>query len=74
LGGERVLAVANFSIGYQIASGPRKKDRFGATPTPARETRALPAPTRIRHSGFVIPLSFVIRASSLLGRREHEHE
>src|SRR6266478_890261 len=49
--GERVLAIANFSC--QFVPSPRgttfkRKDRFGATPKPTRETRALPKSRRPR--------------------------
>jgi outer membrane protein TolC len=41
--GERVLAIANFSLGLRFRHGTReRKDRFGATPKPARGTRAVP--------------------------------
>jgi hypothetical protein len=42
--GERVLAIANFSWDsiLLIEAGTETKDCFGATPKPARETRALP--------------------------------
>jgi hypothetical protein len=42
--GERVLTVADFSFSSLIltAAGTQTKDCFGATPKPARETRALP--------------------------------
>jgi hypothetical protein len=42
--GERVLAIANFSLDSILLTetGTEKKDCFGATPKPARETRALP--------------------------------
>ena len=41
--GERVLAIANFPSQFVTSrsSDVQKKDRFGATPKPARETRAL---------------------------------
>ena len=42
--GERVLTIANFPSQFVTSpsSDNQKKDRFGATPKPARETRALP--------------------------------
>ena len=41
--GERVLAIANFlSIVRPLLKCRFKKANFGATPEPARETRALP--------------------------------
>ena len=42
--GERVLAIANFPRTARLftASGIQRKDCFGATPKPARGTRALP--------------------------------
>jgi hypothetical protein len=42
--GERVLAIANFPPWINIPRSNRnlRKDCFGATPKPARETRALP--------------------------------
>ncbi|PYJ26976.1 MAG: hypothetical protein DME89_10670 [Verrucomicrobia bacterium] len=42
--GERVLAVADFSFtaASSLRTGFEGKDCFGATPKPARETRALP--------------------------------
>ena len=42
--GERVLAIANFSLESRLfrAAGTQRKDCFGMTPKPARETRALP--------------------------------
>ena len=42
--GERVLAIANFSWNSILLTeaGTETKDCFGATPKPARETRALP--------------------------------
>ena len=42
--GERVLAIAKFLVGFSTlaARASRIKDCFGATPKPARETRALP--------------------------------
>jgi hypothetical protein len=42
--GERVLAIADFSVNPPLPhlSRDRGKDYFGATPKPARETRALP--------------------------------
>jgi hypothetical protein len=45
--GDGVLAVASFAFPTQPAPpGPLTiKDRFGATPKPARETRALPNPS-----------------------------
>ena len=55
--GERVLAIANFPQGPFIVddNGNQTKDRFGATPKPARETRALP---RIRkHARGITPPS-----------------
>ena len=41
---ERVLAIANFSLAFrkQTCDRDQKKDCFGATPKPARETHALP--------------------------------
>jgi hypothetical protein len=41
--GKRVLAIANFSWDSILLTeaGTETKDRFGATPKPARETRAL---------------------------------
>jgi hypothetical protein len=49
--GERVLAVANFAFGSLFIASIRipRKDRFGATPKPARETRALPNPAIAQH-------------------------
>jgi hypothetical protein len=42
--GERVLAIADFAFDSSLtAAGLSKKDCFGATPKPTRETRALPA-------------------------------
>jgi len=45
--GDGVLAVATFSFTMQPAplDSPTMKDCFGATPKPARETRALPNPS-----------------------------
>jgi hypothetical protein len=42
--GERVLAIANFSLDSIMLTeaGTETKDCFGATPKPAPETRALP--------------------------------
>src|SRR5437667_10657585 len=42
--GERVLAIANFSLGSLLltAGATERKDCFGATPQPPRETRPLP--------------------------------
>ena len=42
--GERVLAIANCSLAFRKHRCDRdqKKDCFGATPKPARETHALP--------------------------------
>jgi hypothetical protein len=42
--GERVLAIADFSFtaASSLRTGFKGKDCFGATPKPARETRALP--------------------------------
>src|SRR4029077_10466474 len=42
--GERVLAIANFSSNTSMLTPARiqREDRFGATPKPTRETRALP--------------------------------
>jgi hypothetical protein len=42
--GERVFAIANFFVGSVLltSAGTQRKDCFGATPKPARETRALP--------------------------------
>jgi serine protease Do len=42
--GERVRAIANFSSSASLFTPDRiqREDRFGATPKPARETRALP--------------------------------
>jgi serine protease Do len=42
--GERVLAIANFSLGLPLfaSRGDQEKDRFGATPKPTRGTRMLP--------------------------------
>jgi hypothetical protein len=42
--GERVLPIANFSLDSIMLTeaGTETKDCFGATPKPARETRALP--------------------------------
>src|SRR5215472_16744537 len=41
--GERVLAIADFSLALvSRKDGELKKDCFGGTPKPARETRALP--------------------------------
>jgi hypothetical protein len=44
LGSERVLAIANFFLDSIMLTeaGTETKDCFGATPKPARETRALP--------------------------------
>jgi hypothetical protein len=40
--GERVLAIANFSVTSEHLLGQYKNEvRFGGTPKPARETRAL---------------------------------
>jgi len=41
---ERVLPIANFSLDSIMLTeaGTETKDCFGATPKPARETRALP--------------------------------
>ena len=46
--GERVLAIANFSFDSPRphAGNISRKVRFGATPKPARETRALPRERR----------------------------
>jgi hypothetical protein len=41
--GERVLAIADFFLRVLVASSEIVREvRFGATPKPARETRALP--------------------------------
>ena len=42
--GERVLAIANFSLDSIMLTeaGIETKDCFGVTPKPARETRPLP--------------------------------
>ena len=39
--GERVLAIADFSVNPPLPLSDQGKDHFGATPKPARETRAL---------------------------------
>ena len=45
--GERVLAIVNFPCEFNEDCGRNsKKDCFGATPKPARETRALPSHSR----------------------------
>jgi NADH:ubiquinone oxidoreductase subunit K len=46
--GERVLAIANFRRRFALFAPDRikRKERFGATPKPARGTRALPNPIR----------------------------
>jgi hypothetical protein len=71
--GERAPAGANLSVGLKSQVDRTKEPVSARTPkvraglASTRETHALPkrAPTRIRHSGFVIPSSFVIGGSSL---------
>ena len=48
--GERVLAIVNFSCKFVSAQAKdtERKACFGATPKPARETRALPQAVRHR--------------------------
>src|SRR6266478_9549852 len=55
--GERVLAIANFPCGARIvtAGGTERKDCFGATPKPARGTRALP-----RHAFCALATSLML--------------
>ena len=57
--GERVLAIANFPSQFVTSpsSDVQKKDRFGATPKPARETRALP---RVRGTLYLHDLGFFV--------------
>jgi hypothetical protein len=55
--GERVLAITDFSweLSSSAANEFQRKVRFGATPKPARETRALPgsfAPTLQRFNAL----------------------
>src|SRR5438094_5026428 len=59
--GERVLATANFRLGSLLlaANGNQRKDCFGATPKPARETRALP-----RHATRALAVFALLFASS----------
>jgi serine protease Do len=58
---ERVLATANFPLGSLLlaADGNQRKDCFGATPKPARETRALP-----RHATRALAVFALLFASS----------
>jgi len=53
--GDCVLAIANFSQALPSPSRiePRDKVRFGATPKPTRETRALPR-QNVRCFGFAL--------------------
>src|SRR5437870_453010 len=55
--GERVLAIANFppSTRLSAAGGRQRKDCFGATPKPARGTRALP-----RHAFCALATSLML--------------
>ena len=57
--GERVLAIANFPSQFVTCPGSdvQKKDRFGATPEPARETRAL---LRVRGTLHLHDLGFFV--------------
>jgi serine protease Do len=59
--GERVLAIANFHFraGLLAADGTQTKDYFGATPKPARGTRALP----IRAIRALIPAMLIVAQS-----------
>ena len=59
--GERVLAIANFHFraGLLAADGTQTKDYFGATPKPARGTRALP----IRAIRALIPAVLIVAQS-----------
>ena len=56
--GERVLAIADFSLNPPLPhlSRDRGKDCFGATPKPARETRALPRTSRLHQLRVEIDL------------------
>src|SRR6266516_4061044 len=51
--GERVLAIADFTWSSLLftAGGSRRKGCFGATPNPARGTRALP---RVRDATLIV--------------------
>src|SRR5438309_2218517 len=62
--GERVLAIANFHFraGLLAADGTQTKDYFGATPKPARGTRALP----IRTIRALIPAVLIVAQSPFI--------
>ncbi len=71
--GERVLAPANFPSISRLfaASGSQRKDCFGATPKPARGTRALPG-TVCR--ALVVALLIFATSTSLLAQADPASE
>src|SRR6266704_3681487 len=71
--GERVLAPANFpSISHLFAaSGSQRKHCFGATPKPARGTRALPGTVRC---ALVVTLLIFATSTSLLAQADPASE
>src|SRR6266536_2138808 len=71
--GERVLAPANFpSISHLFAaSGSQRKHCFGATPKPARGTRALPGTVR---RALVVTLLIFATSTSLLAQADPASE
>ncbi len=71
--GERVLAIANFPSISRLfaASGSQRKDCFGATPKPARGTRALPGTVRC---ALVVALLIFATSTSLLAQADPASE
>src|SRR6266487_3869884 len=71
--GERVLAPANFPSISRLfaASGSQRKHCFGATPKPARGTRALPGTVR---RALVVALLIFATSTSLLAQADPASE
>ena len=71
--GECVLAIANFSSKASLftPAGIQRKDRFGATPKPARETRALP---ECRSCALVIALLCSVNPTPLFAQTDPASE
>ena len=71
--GERILAIANFPFisRFFAASGSQRKDCFGATPKPARGTRALPGTVR---RALVVALLIFATSTSLLAQADPASE
>jgi serine protease Do len=71
--GERVLAIANFTLDSLLFAegGSQRKDCFGATPKPARVTRALP---RVATPAIVAALLIFAASKSSLAQADPASE